>query len=331
MNPDDTARVEQLAAPLLKPVRDRYCDNLGGAISAHLTMERLTIDHLCQAASHCALTTKNTDLVSYFMALQVARHYLGTEWSDDVLQPANEEVMKANLPGREYMRTDSVANVERFRHVSRLLFLAELLFNLQSVEGFEKIIEDIKQGHLKSRLEELECASHLYIAAVAFRFIEPSVAQRQKNPDLAIILPEGGLIYCEVEGKGEGTLLDVKTLLNTLDHARKQLPSNQAGIIFLKIPEAWVQTPEIRTTVESALQQFFRNTNRVVSVMFRWEQTFASPDGSGGILLLHRQERNANSKLLTSGVSTILDQLDHPNRAKWIAFRLVAELHCIYG
>jgi len=54
-----------------------------------------------------------------------------------------------------------------------------------------------------------------------------------------------------------------QSILSTLNTARKQLPANEPGIIFVKVPEVWVRTQDIQTAAEEALGKFFRNTNRV--------------------------------------------------------------------
>src|SRR5207244_167526 len=154
---------------------------------------------------------------------------------DDLFGDA-EDVTRRGRAGRAYLGTDSIADEQRVRMQSRVEWLAEKLFNLQDVEGVERLVDEIKQGHLESRFAEIDCAAQIRNAGVPFRFLVPSTVPGQRAPDLEILLEGGDVTPCEVEGKKEDTALSLQTIVTTLDHARKQLPKGKAGIIFLKIP-----------------------------------------------------------------------------------------------
>ena len=66
----------------------------------------------------------------------------------------------------------------------------------------------------------------------------------------------------------ETTELKAKAIFNKLEKARKQLPADQPGIIFVKMPPRWMAAPEfVSTTVEQA-HALFAQTERIVSVKF---------------------------------------------------------------
>lgn len=74
----------------------------------------------------------------------------------------------------------------------------------------------------------------------------------------------------------------MKSVRDTLDHGRKQLPSHLPGVIFLQIPHSWLSTdadplelyatktsePSIVDRLERVANDFLRGTGRIVGVEF---------------------------------------------------------------
>jgi hypothetical protein len=121
---------------------------------------------------------------------------------------------------------------------------------------------------------------------------------------------DGITIPCEVEGKEEDTSATEKSVYNSLEHARKQLPAGLPGMICLKIPELWKGDPAV-PAVFRTINRFFRRTERVVAVVVRSERHSYSVDDSqapeSAALLIFR--RNHSSRLLTATVSAALDRI----------------------
>jgi hypothetical protein len=69
----------------------------------------------------------------------------------------------------------------------------------------------------------------------------------------------------------ENTTLSTKAISNKLEKARKQLPSDEAGIIFVKTPPHWTNDADfLKTVVDETRAFFFKNpTHRVGKVLCR--------------------------------------------------------------
>lgn len=216
---------------------------------------------------------------------------------------------------RTYLRMDTVkedTNQDQIVRGARLFSLAEALYNLQHVDGFERLLKDIENGNVQSAWEELSFAMFFLSRNISFRFVEPSTKPNEKTPDLEISV-EGVLLPCEVEGKEEATQPTEKTVYNTLEHARRQLPKDCPGLICLKIPELWKGSPAI-PTVFSAINCFFSATERVVAVILRSERHVFSHEDDGlpqstAVMFLRR---NRASRLLTSEVDAALTRIWQP-------------------
>ena len=256
------------------------------------------------------------------LSFTVLIHYLGEECTNDLFGKP-EDVTRRGREGRRYLGTDSIDHKDRYRLQSRVEWLAERLFNLQDIEGIERLVEEIKQGHLESRFAELDCAAQLKQYGIPFRFLRPSSVPGHKTPDLEIICPSGGVIPCEIEGKKENTLLTIQTIVTTLDHARKQLPKGTPGLIILKIPEEWVRQEKISEAFRDSLHQFFRNTERVVAVIVRWEEVLLQADGAAAVLTKYRVEATHRKELVSSDVAALLTILTNPRSGSWVSFHEV--------
>jgi hypothetical protein len=126
--------------------------------------------------------------------------------------------------------------------------------------------------------------------------------------------------------KVESTDLSEGTIRNTLDAARKQLPSGEPGLIFLKIPESWVRKSDIGTLLPRTVNDFLRGTSRVVAVILRWEEVYVQTGENGAIIAYkYRVEGGTVPKNVSSEVQNMLDRLSSPATSTWVSFRTIAE------
>jgi hypothetical protein len=111
-----------------------------------------------------------------------------------------------------------------------------------------------------------------------------------KTWDYDVHVPyEGGPVACgDIKCKIEGTDYAEGSLLNSLKKARKQLPSDRPGIVFVKVPQRWVDLGTgnlgVDTDVSETLAKFFQTAKRVVLVVLYTKFTF---HGSQGTAIRH--------------------------------------------
>ncbi len=170
----------------------------------------------------------------------------------------------------DYFRA-SADSTERFKNPARVITFAEMLFNLQDVEGFERRLPHLRSGDVESGVAELQCAAILIAAGFQIRF-------RDEGYDLDICLP-GGDAAAEIKRKLESTEPSMETISNTLIDARKQLPTDRPGFVFLNIPDRWIAEPAATAVMQRALDGVFRNTGRITTVILWWESTVPAGEG----------------------------------------------------
>ncbi len=81
-----------------------------------------------------------------------------------------------------------------------------------------------------------------------------------ENYDLEIHFGDREKVNVEVESKSVETDFSATSLFQTLDHARKQLPEVEGGVVIVKVPSSWMLDQQRFSVVEATIAEFFRRT-----------------------------------------------------------------------
>jgi hypothetical protein len=197
---------------------------------------------------------------AYFLALAVAKHFFGEPWVLEHLRPDPEA--RGFLQIKEGLPPNKTA-VQQFRVID----LGEMLFNLQHIYGFDGCVERMKNGSIEPTLAELDAAKMLFINDQRFWFVTPS-GQIGNDFDFIVLFPDARLAPLETKCNLETEDVNFSTIKNALDHARKQLPKDEPGIIFVKLPMKWLSDPTFEAKSIDVGRRFLAGTGRVASVVF---------------------------------------------------------------
>lgn len=243
--------------------------------------EKLTIDRLDDWVSDLSKKAKpGTAAFANAVQVFIVVHFLGERWY------YNHAYLES--PPTSFLHPhfgeDGLAPV----YSMRMLNLAEMLLNLQGVEGFQTCLDHMTLDQLESALSELQIGMMLYQDRIEFRYIDPQTV-RGKSPDIEITLATGDAALADIKCKYENTDVSEETVTNTLKSARKQLPSGKPGMIFVKVPQEWTfeagEVVMLPMPMVNATRGFLRNTTRVVKIIY---YTFhLSRNLDGGILNRH--------------------------------------------
>jgi hypothetical protein len=200
--------------------------------------------------------------LTFTLAVTVIRHFFGQKWCEDhIIQDA------AHSRPAGFMRLDFTPGHEGEKKTSRVLDFAETLFNLQNVEGFDDRVEQMRTAEVEAAFAEFDFARFLYIHDIAFKFVTPS-GVKGRDYDFDIEYEDGREACADAKCRLEGTEVRADTLKNSLNKARtNNLPPEKAGIIFVKVPQPWLEQNEVRKGIYAVVEDFLRNTKRVVSVV----------------------------------------------------------------
>lgn len=276
-------------------------------------MNKISLSQLTTISANLKKLYSHRDIVRFGTSLEVLKILFGKEWTDEVISQQHKNKTSKTKEARDFLRTKELG----FQMQERIYRLAERSFNLQNVKNFEGIIEEIKRGNLQSRFAELEAGTHFYRRGIKFEFVKPIM---KKGFDFDIILNTNPKINCEVKHKIESTKLSGKTLIKSLEEARKQVPSDKPAFFVIKIPEDWIKHPNFLKEIPPSIEGFFkqkRNSN-VIGSLFRWESRH--PKHKGGFFWRYKLVKNSFSKFSNKQMDLILKKINSQNIEKWVSF-----------
>jgi hypothetical protein len=269
---------------------------------------------------HRAAQPVDIDFLVFGMATEYLRLAIGNEWTNEVAFAQHTVVTRPRRSARGFMRSESVETADRFRHQQRVLRLAELVANLQTVEGLHARIDDLRAGKLEDTLAELEVAAFLQRRGLAFRFVTRS-GHKGSDYDGELRLGDGSRVPCEVKCKVESTSVTKTGVLNSLNDARKQLPPNELGLIYLKIPEDWL--PELSSIVTPTATEFLERTSRVIAVTLIWEEFHRAATAFEYRFRLIPRRQSESTLPVIVDLLRLLSEFSHRNEID-ISFRALA-------
>jgi hypothetical protein len=196
--------------------------------------------------------------------LAVIKHFLGEEWIEEHVSPQRgADGFLRVIPGQA-----AATQISTFKIVD----FAELLYNLQDVSGLDACIDRIRRGTIEPTYAELDLGRMLHCGGIEFRFVEPQ-QKKGSDYDIEIGLSDGLLVCADAKCKVESTDFSVETVRRSLEKARTQFPKDRPSMIFLKIPDLWIQQQLLGTSLNDIAEQFLRGTGRIVAVKFYFSRT----------------------------------------------------------
>ena len=208
------------------------------------------------AAERAGLAPVGSSLFLNVVQTSIICHFLGWDWYADnawLTSPTTSFL-------HPHFGPDGLAPVWSMR----MLNLAEMLFNLQGIEGFRACLDHMTRDQLELTVSELQIGMMLYQSQIAFRYIDPATVIG-KSPDIEITLQDSSSALADIKCKYEETIVSEATVRNTLKKGLNQLPSGRPGLIFVKVPQAWTfddgGTVMLPKPVVRATNAFLRNTN----------------------------------------------------------------------
>ena len=201
----------------------------------------------------------NAQTESLALASGVLRGFMGPEWVEQHVISDNRK--------KGFLSIDESDPHRREVSFLRVMDLAEVIYNLQPVPGFDECIARMRDGDIEGTYAELDFGRMLFLNQVPFRFVVPQ-GEIGMDYDIEVEYPESLIASADAKCKIETTEFSENTIRNSLNKARKQLPDNRPGIVFVKVPPSWISDADRVSTMMKTALDFLRGTRRVVSVKF---------------------------------------------------------------
>jgi hypothetical protein len=118
--------------------------------------------------------------------------------------------------------------------------------------------------------------------------IETLARALHQTPNCLIKYADERSACADAKCRLEGTAIRAETIKNSLNKARSNnLPPDEPGIVFVKVPQNWLEQEHVRKGIYTAMEEFLRKTERIVSVVVYTTVTMELPDKKM-MLLRHR-------------------------------------------
>lgn len=212
------------------------------------------------------------DSPSFLHNLQkgVLDHFFGMDWLEKYGSLAGNT--------KSYLWPEFDEQGEATDFSMRLLNLAEMLFNLQTVVGVRNPLEDIANGQIEPGLAELQAGMLLAKSGRAFHYVDRTAGVRTYDLE---VRAEGQVWPVEVKCKLDRTDLSENAIIGALRKAHDQLPPDDSGrgVVFMRCPKAWTKQGEGRLILPpetvNAVNQYLKSTRRiglVASYVFHYQR-----------------------------------------------------------
>jgi hypothetical protein len=179
---------------------------------------------------------------------------------------------------------ESPPDLRRATYSSRVVRLADAIFTIVGkVDGFERLRQRfLTRNDTRSSFLEAEIASLLIHNGCSASVIGESGVRGQDFDLLATV--RGTQVSVEVSANTGGKL-SINTVLNKLNNKRDQVPRDRPAVLYVRLPDMWMQNDKIGFLVLSAaVRRFMMKSKRINAIVFSWERV-TPVDGGGG---LHR-------------------------------------------
>ena len=202
----------------------------------------------------------------------------------------------------------------------RVVALGEMIFNLQVVPGFHDWVIGLRSRDLTAAVAEIEVAKQLIKSGMQVRFMTPH-GEKGSDYELDVELPSGDLASCEVKSKHIKTPLSERTVFKSIKKAARQTPPTRPAIIFLRLPEHWISDGQLNNAVEAAVDQLFHNYQRVIAVVFFWEEWLEITTGPLAHVWKFREYVNEKSRFYSEENGFLMrSMMMAPNSGQWVRF-----------
>jgi hypothetical protein len=125
----------------------------------------------------------------------------------------------------------------------------------------------MRAGQVEATFAEFDFARFLFLHDIVFRFVTPT-GVKGEGYDFSIEYADGCEACADAKCRLEGTEVRADTVKNSLNKARTiNLPRDKPGIIFVKVPQTWLEQEDVRKGIYAVVEGFLRNTERIVSVV----------------------------------------------------------------
>lgn len=194
-------------------------------------------------------------------------------------------------PGQEHPFFEAVPDAEGaigFAYESKMHMVADVIFRIKDEPWYPAVRQHWRQHDLGDAFWEVGVSQFFAEAGLKPRFRERKHKPRE---DFDFVVEGQGVTLNVEVHKYKREPLDPKALLNRLKSKKHQLPKGEPAVMALSHPQSWfigVRQEDLEARLDDVARNFFRQTERVVAILWLHEQHQALGDKGGGVAPMYR-------------------------------------------
>ncbi|MGB3762209.1 MAG: hypothetical protein WA966_03230 [Ornithinimicrobium sp.] len=215
-------------------------------------------DHVYRLARAARAVAQDANAWTEAVCVEVLTSFMGAAWVEDRI--ANFETCDLS---KDYLDLGSHVSQVALRRY-RVRELARRLYEFQSFEWFPTVVKGLGTRDIGPVAFELDALSLLMVASPVVG-TRAEVSEKGKDFD-GFALMRDVMVPVEVKAKSDMTPWTPNTVRNTVKGAARQLPKNEVGLLFVRIPYAWVGL-QLEEEFSEALMEGTRQTTRLGAII----------------------------------------------------------------
>lgn len=260
--------------------------------------------------AHNGLIPDTSEAEVYWVSLMIISLLLGEKWRAENFNPTQNISDKR----MEYLNTNVSKRSNLQVHQFRTVLLADCLFKLQNVDGFQYKLKELRElspkkpeVFIEDIISELLIPKMLIEDEAVIKYIKPS-RKKGNDYDIEITFKNGIQLGAEIKCKREDTAINPNSLKRKLKKAIDQFPKNMKCIIFVKIPKELIYDKTFRPSVESFLETFYKEHPNLSCVILVWEESLSLINGGGANFIKSHIILNRNQIFLEVYLKNLLEK-----------------------
>ena len=241
---------------------------------------RMTISWLQYDA---AVSTRINEMIADLNGLGVSYRGILDVLSEDIINShlgdgwCARHVDRKSAQSENYLYPDAAIPLRRLLSAQRVHDLARRLYQLQSFPWFHHTLKRLRGRDLSGASFELDVLFMLQMLPIS---ASPRVESGVRGNDFDIEI-KGLDLPVEVKAKDDDTPFSEATVINTIKGAARQFPKGSKGVVFVRIPTAWVGR-NLEDTYAETLYEATRQTSRVGAIITAIDKPHLNADERAG-------------------------------------------------
>ena len=180
---------------------------------------------------------------------------------------------------------------------------------MQSMKGFDDLIADLRTRDLLGAYAEMVSLHLLGASGHSMEFVKRSMRRREDYDCRAVV--GGQVVAVEVKAKREQPLsaFSLRTVVNSLNAARKQVPQEGPSIVFVYVPPEWAADSNSWEAMLDVARGWLRKITRVNAVVYIYERVVTSGPGPQVMIVAFEVVPNLRPKAPVRNILAILRHL----------------------